>query len=173
MLARIIDHGHWRLLSAAFVVAVALPVVGSLVAAGWSNPSRSVADGAATPDHAAIRPSTSWLSGGASPGSAEDVGGNDIGPVDRYPGLVRDYFQRYGLILKVRYQGKADFQAVLSHYTRGFEAAGYRQAVLNGSREAEHYRYYRGGELVEFKLTRKADGFVELELESIPERSRS
>ena len=106
-----------------------------------------------------------WLPGVAQDQSAaRDVSGPDIGPMARYPGLVRDYFTREGSIVEVHYAGRADFRAVLEYYARGFAAAGYRQEVIAASREAESHRYALGDDLIEFKLALKPRGQVQVEL---------
>lgn len=91
-----------------------------------------------------------------------DVSGPDIGPVARYPGLARDYYSREGRSVEVHYAGRADFQAVLEHYTRGFTAAGYRQEVLNATRAAEQHRYAKGDDLIELKLLAKPHDSVQV-----------
>jgi hypothetical protein len=93
-----------------------------------------------------------------------DVTGSDIGPVARFAGLPRDSFMRQGESTIVRYVGKADYAAVLGHYAQGFAAAGYRQEVLAATRQSEHHRYVSGTQSIEFLLTGKADGQVEVEL---------
>ena len=106
-----------------------------------------------------------WLPGVAQDqAAARDVSGPDIGPMARYPGLVRDYYTRKGSSVEVHYSGRADFQAVLEYYARGFAAAGYRQEVITASREAESHRYALGDDLIEFKLTVKPRGHVQVEL---------
>lgn len=110
-----------------------------------------------------------WLPGTVKKESAQrDVGGTDIGPVARIPELARSFFQRDERAIEVRYLGRADFQQVLNHYARGFEAAAYRQEVLSATRETEHHRYAKGSELIEFRVTHMPSGDIQVELKSTP-----
>ena len=62
-----------------------------------------------------------------------DVSGTDIGPVARYPGLARSHWHREGREITMRYEGPADYAAVLDHYVKGFAAQGYAQNVLSAT----------------------------------------
>jgi len=74
-----------------------------------------------------------WLPGLGTDLPANDVSGNDVGPVSRFPGLVRSHFARDGQTVEVRYAGGAPFEAVLAHYVAGFAAAGYAQEVMSAT----------------------------------------
>ncbi len=105
-----------------------------------------------------------WLPGESETLPANDVSGVDIGPVPRFPGLVRTYFVRDAKTIEARYSGRASFEAVLKYYTQGFAAAGYTQEVITAATEAEQHRFRRGREAVDLTLTRRSVGRVELRL---------
>jgi hypothetical protein len=50
----------------------------------------------------------------------QDVSGTDPTFIARYPGLVRTQWRRDGQQVTVRYEGLADYAAVLRQYTTGF-----------------------------------------------------
>ena len=100
--------------------------------------------------------------------AVRDVSGPDIGPVARYPGMARDYYSHEGNLIVVHYVGRADFQSVLDHYTRGFAAAGWRQEVIAATREAEQHRYILGKDQIEFRLASKPNGRIQVELKGAP-----
>lgn len=101
---------------------------------------------------------------GAAPVPATDVSGVDIGPVPRYPGLVRSHFARDAQAVEVRYVGDADFAAVLAHYVQGIAGAGFTREVVAASADAETHRFARGGETFELALRRLGGGRVEVVL---------
>ena len=105
-----------------------------------------------------------WLPGVAGGAPASDVSGADVGPVPRYPGLVRSYFARNGQVSEVRYTGRAATDAVLAHYVQGFTAAGYAQQVISASPEGEQHRFGRGQEFILFSLLRRPGGLVDVGL---------
>lgn len=91
---------------------------------------------------------------------SRDVSGTDIGPVARYPGLARSHWHREGREITVRYEGTADYAAVLDHYVRGFAAQGYAQTVLSAAQEGERHDYAKGTERVGFALAQLPKGRV-------------
>lgn len=105
-----------------------------------------------------------WLPGAAEEAPVRDVSGADIGPVPRYPGLVRSHYALGDGAVEVGYTGRAAFDAVLAHYVEGFAAAGYAQEVISATSGSERHRFRRGGETVELSLTRGPDALVELRL---------
>jgi len=105
-----------------------------------------------------------WLPGVAGGAPASDVSGADVGPVPRYPGLVRSYFARNGQVSEVRYTGRAATDAVLAHYIQGFTSAGYAQEVISASPEGEQHRFGRGQEVIDLALKRKSPGLVDVTL---------
>lgn len=103
-----------------------------------------------------------WLPGESNTLPANDVGGADIGPVPRFPGLVRIYFTREEKTLQARYVGRARFDTVLAYYAQGFAAAGYTQEVITATPEAEQHRFRLDQASVDLTLTRRSGGRVEL-----------
>jgi hypothetical protein len=89
-----------------------------------------------------------------------DVSGTDIGPVARYPGLARSHWHRDGREITVRYEGRADYAAVLDHYARGFAAQGYAQSVVSAAPEGEEHDYRKGDDRVRFKIAQSPQGKV-------------
>ncbi len=110
-----------------------------------------------------------WLPGLAADLPASDVSGTDIGPLPRYPGLVRSHFARAGQVVEVRYAGRAAFDAVLAHYVQGFTAAGYLQEVMSAMPEGEQHRFRHGQESIDLSLLRRPGGQVELRLNLLPQ----
>lgn len=92
--------------------------------------------------------------------SPRDVSGTDVGPVARFPGLARDHWHREGREITVRYEGAADYVAVLDHYVKGFAAQGYRQNLLSAAPDAERHEYIKDADRVGFALARDAKGVV-------------
>ena len=97
---------------------------------------------------------------------AQDVSGTDIGPVPRYPGLVRSHYARVGQTVEVRYAGAAPFDAVLAHYVKGFAGAGYAQEIVSAAPDSEIHRFRIERETIELALTRRPGGRVELQMSS-------
>lgn len=81
-----------------------------------------------------------------------DVSGTDIGPVSRYPGLARSHWHRDGREITVRYEGRADYVAVLDHYTKGFAAQGYAQSVMSAAQDGAQHDYRKSTDQVRFKI---------------------
>ncbi len=89
-----------------------------------------------------------------------DVSGTDVGPVARHAGLARVFWHREGGEITVRYEGAADYAAVLDHYVSGFAAQGYRQNLLSATPDAERHEYLKDADRVGFALARDAKGVV-------------
>jgi len=87
-----------------------------------------------------------------------EVSGADIGPVARYPEMLRSSWQRDGAKGVVRYEGQVEFAAVLAHYAKGFMEHGYAQSVLAASPDSENHEYRKGDELIDFTLERLPGG---------------
>lgn len=107
-----------------------------------------------------------WLPGFGTTLPTSDVSGSDVGPVPRFPGLVRTHFAREGKIEEARYAGPAAFATVLAHYVQGFAAAGYTQEVISATTEGEQHRFRRGGESIDFSLLRRPGGVMEVRLQT-------
>jgi len=93
-----------------------------------------------------------------------DVSGSDIGPVARYPGLARSHWHREDREITMRYEGPADYAAVLDHYVKGFAAQGYAQNVLSATPDQEKHDYLKGGDRVAFTLMQQPKGKVKVTL---------
>lgn len=96
-----------------------------------------------------------------------DVSGTDLGPVARYPGLARSHWHRDGRELTVRYEGQADYAAVLNHYVTGFSAQGYAQSILAATPESEKHEYLKGADRVGFALVKKPQGGVKISIVTV------
>jgi hypothetical protein len=96
-----------------------------------------------------------------------DVSGTDVGPVARYPGLTRDYWHREDREITVRYQGAADYAAVLDHYVKGFAAHGYRQNLLSAAPDAERHEYFKDADRVGFFLAKDPKGEVKVTIVTV------
>lgn len=90
-----------------------------------------------------------------------DVSGTDIGPVARYPGLVRAHWQRNGNEVMVHYEGRADYLSVLDHYVNSFAAQGYAQKVMVATQDSEEHHYRKHEERVIFKIAKQPQGKVQ------------
>lgn len=97
-----------------------------------------------------------------------DVSGTDVGPVARYPGLARTYWQREGKQATVEYEGEADYAAVLDHYAKGFAAEGYVQSVQSATPSAETHEYTKGRERMTLTITQQSRGGVSVRIETPP-----
>ncbi|MEW5966140.1 MAG: hypothetical protein AB1720_03970 [Pseudomonadota bacterium] len=97
---------------------------------------------------------------------ARDVSGTDLAPVARYPGLVRAAWHREGTQVTARYEGQADYAAVLSHYIRGFTALGYAQEVRSATPEAEAHAWTRDKQRYLVKVAAQPKGRVAVEIET-------
>lgn len=95
-----------------------------------------------------------------------DVSGTDVGPVARYPGLARTYWQREGKQVAIEYAGEADYAAVLDHYAKGFAAQGYAQSVQSATPAAETHEYAKDGERVTLTITQQPKGGVSARIET-------
>jgi hypothetical protein len=95
---------------------------------------------------------------------AKDVSGTDVGPMPRFPGLVRTYFVRQGQMIEARYAGRAEFGTVLAYYVQKFAAAGYAQEVMSATPEEEQHRFRRGQESIDLSIMRRPGGLLELYL---------
>lgn len=105
-----------------------------------------------------------WVPGLVEEPPASDVSGADVGPVPRFPGLVRSHFARGEETVEVRYAGRGAFDSVRAHYVQGFAAAGYAGEVKEASPEAEHHRFKKGREAIDLLLFRQVEGRVEIRL---------
>lgn len=94
-----------------------------------------------------------------------DVSGTDLGPVARYPGLTRTYWQREGNRITIEYQGEADYVAVLNHYANGFAGQGFAQSVQFATPTAETHEYTKGNQRLGLKVAQLPQGVVSARIE--------
>jgi len=107
-----------------------------------------------------------WVPGLARP-PAQDVSGTDIGPVPRYPGLVRSHFARDASGVEVAYIGRAAMDSVVAHYVKGFTASGFAHEVMAASPDSERHRFRQAQETFEFSVARRAGGLIEVRLKQL------
>jgi hypothetical protein len=94
-----------------------------------------------------------------------DVSGTDPGPVARFQGLARSHWHRDGREITVRYEGNADFDAVLTHYVNGFTARGYAQQILSSDQvDGVKHEYMLGSDKVKFALSKKPKGGIKVSI---------
>lgn len=93
-----------------------------------------------------------------------DVSGTDLGPVARYPGLARTDWQRWGKQVAIEYEGEADYATVLDHYTKGFAAQGFVQAVQSATVTAETHEYTKGRERIGMTIAQKPKGGISVKI---------
>lgn len=101
-----------------------------------------------------------WLPALKPEPAPRDVSGTDVGPVARYPGLMRSHWQHEGREITVRYEGRADYVAVLEHYTRAFAAQGYAHKVVSATPAGEEHDYRKGDERIRFMIAQLPEGKV-------------
>lgn len=105
-----------------------------------------------------------WLPGLGDEPPASDVSGDNIGPVPRYPDLVRSHFARDELGAEAAYAGYAGLDTVLAHYVQGFATAGYAHEVVSATPESERHRFRRHQESIDLSLVHHSGGLLEVRL---------
>ncbi len=95
-----------------------------------------------------------------------DVSGIDIGPVARFPGLVRSAFSRSGETIKVDYQGKAAVDTVVGHYTKGFVMAGFAHEVMQATTKSELHKFTDQTSAITLAVEQLAPDSVSVQLTS-------
>ena len=156
----------WLPLLLGFLVLAALTLWAAVSAAGWlAGMMRDGFDAAPAAARSVIEQVDKNVPGAAvvvdglrslaQPAAVRDVSGSDPAPVERFPGLTRVEWQRDGELIKVRYEGEANFAAVLAHYASGFSAKGYRQEMLAATRDDERVDYLRGDERIGLSVARQ------------------
>lgn len=108
-----------------------------------------------------------WVPGLGDEPPARDVSGADPGPVPRFPGLVRSRFVRDEKMIEATYVGRADFDAVLTHYVQGFAAGGFTQEVLAAAAEEERHQFVGASGRFEVRIGRRPGGVVEVDVRQI------
>ena len=95
-----------------------------------------------------------------------DVSGDDLGPLARYPGLLRSQWQRSGEQTAVEYEGRADYAKLLDYYAQGFAAQGFVRSVQSATPEAESHDYVKGSERFILKVAKKPGSLVLVRIET-------
>ncbi|MDO8294074.1 MAG: hypothetical protein Q7T29_14600 [Gallionella sp.] len=98
----------------------------------------------------------------------QDVSGIDPAQVTRYPGLVRTHWNRDGDEITVRYEGQADYTAVLNEYARDFARQGYGQHLLSASPNEERHDYVKKGDRIQFTIARSNKDTVKIVIVTSP-----
>jgi hypothetical protein len=97
----------------------------------------------------------------------QDVSGTDSSSIARYPGLVRTQWRRDGQQITARYEGPADYAAVLREYTTGFAKQGYTQNLLSASPDEERHEYVKGSDRIQFTIARSNRNTVSITIVTI------
>jgi hypothetical protein len=167
-----IRRGTWLAIAVSLMALLVVSAWAALALFGWLwGQGKSLAEGAPDAARAVIAQVEQ-----AVPGAREtlgelvpalrpeppprDVSGTDLGPVARYPGLARSHWHRDGREITVRYEGRADYAAVLDHYAKGFAAQGYTQNVVSAAPEGEEHDYRKNDDTVRFKVAQSPQGKV-------------
>jgi hypothetical protein len=95
-----------------------------------------------------------------------DVSGTDIGPLDRYSGLMRTQWRREGASVVVVYEGKASYTTVLDYYAGGFATKGFAQKIQSATSEAETHEYQKGRERFVLTIAQMPKGAVSVRIEA-------
>lgn len=98
---------------------------------------------------------------------SRDVSGQDLGPVVRWPGLVRTMWQKNGQQVAVEYEGKGNYIQALDHYIAGFTTNSFEQTVLSSTRTAEKHNYTRRHEQFSVTITQQPNGRVSVRIETV------
>lgn len=95
-----------------------------------------------------------------------DVSGTDIGPVDRYTGLMRTQWRREGASIVVVYEGKANYTTVLDYYTSGFTTKGFAQKIQSATPGAEAHEYQKDRERFVLNIAQMPRGVISVRIEA-------
>lgn len=109
-----------------------------------------------------------WAPGAALP--RQDVGGEDIADVPRFPGMVRVAFGVQEQKRRVIYKGKARFAEVIAFYAREMATLGFTKEVTAASPAEETHAYARGNRrfaLKFVKTTRLGTEMTEVEVREL------
>ena len=157
------------------VVLLALLVWGAVVGIGfvWNNAPRWLEGGeqlaveavrraqetlpAVTDQVAASAPGLARQIDSLLPGAvlpAQDVGGQDLADIPRFPGMVRVAYSLAGNKRTVAYQARAEFAQVVAFYTREMAQRHFAGQVTSASPAEEIHLYRRGNEQFEFRFTK-------------------
>ncbi len=85
---------------------------------------------------------------------AQDVGGQDLVDIPRFPGMVRVAYSLAGQKRTVAYQARAEFGQVVAFYTSEMAQRRFVGQVTSASPTEEVHLYRRGKEQFEFRYTK-------------------
>ena len=94
---------------------------------------------------------------GLVPGAAlpaQDVGGQDLADIPRFPGMVRVAYSLAGQKRTVAYQARAEFGQVVAFYAREMAQRRFAGQVTSASLAEEIHLYRRGNEQFAFRFTK-------------------
>ena len=109
-----------------------------------------------------------WVPGAALP--KQDVGGEDIAGIPRFPGMMRVAFSVQEQKRSVAYKGKASFAEVIAFYAREMATPGFTKEVTAASPAEETHVYAKGSRrfaLKFVKTTRLGSGLAEVEVREL------
>ena len=93
-----------------------------------------------------------WAPGPALP--RQDVGGEDIAGLPRFPGMVRVAFSVYERKKSVAYKGAAGFAEVITFYAREMATLGFTKEVTAASLAEETHVYAKGNRRFALKFVK-------------------
>jgi hypothetical protein len=109
-----------------------------------------------------------WVPGAALPG--QDVGGEDIAGIPRFPGMVRVAFVVREQKKSVTYKGETGFVKVIAFYSREMATLGFTKEVTAASPAEETHVYAKGNHLFALKFvktTRLGTELTEVEVREL------
>lgn len=95
-----------------------------------------------------------WAPGAALP--TQDVGGEDISGIPRFPGMVRVAFEVREQKRSVTYKGKTGFAKVLAFYAREMAKLGFTEQVTAAAATEETRIYTQGNRRLALKFVKTA-----------------
>jgi hypothetical protein len=116
----------------------------------------------------AVRDAIGGLTTARNTGSPllRDVSGNDIGPVSRFPGLLRSQWLRTETQIAVEYEGPAEIARVIDHYAQGFSSQGFKQTILSATARLESHEFSNQGERFNVRIEQTGKDQVRVRLET-------
>lgn len=109
-----------------------------------------------------------WVPGAALP--RQDVGGEDIAGIPRFPGLVRIAFSIHEQKKSVTYKGETGLAEVIAFYAHEMAALGFAQEVTAASPAEETHVYAKGNRrfaLKFVKTTRLGTEMIEVKVREL------
>jgi len=101
---------------------------------------------------------------------ANDVDGEDIKPIPRYPDLIRVSYATDNGKKTVSYKGKMKLEAASEFYKKEMAALGFNEKVVSASLKEAVYHYTKGTQVVEFRFKKIANipsGIIELTIKEL------